>query len=143
MGDEEGDQPTDLMGIGLEAREQARRNVANWGDQTVPELALALTEELGEASEEIIPEDRPSRTMDFAGESWYYLKRASTAGESVRQLLEENFEADDGTPLHRSERPDVVSVRPDMDSEALRAELVDMMALLYQKEWALSGGSDE
>lgn len=134
-----GSPPNDLKG--RVAFKRARDNVEKWGQQSPVALALAIAEEVGELADEIGPTDCPEYHEDTVGESWAHLRSLVHNGAGVRTFLEGNYEDEEGQPV--DERPPMVPEDSDMDTDAVREELYDLMALCYQLDWALYQGVRE
>lgn len=108
------------------ALRRAKENTERWGQQPPGELALAIIEEVGETTDLLGSGGEP--LMDA------HLREATGNGRAVRRLLERKYE-DGGEPLLPGERPRFDP--PVEDPDALRDEVIDLMALCVQIDWAL------
>lgn len=121
--------------------ENAKTNVQAWGLQDPPALALAMGEELGELTDEILKSSEIGE-HDFDSERGRdLLRRLSDLGEEIQIHLETVTEDSDGEPIPPRDRPRYLTAHDhvDMDvwSDYANDELNDLMALGYQFRWAL------
>lgn len=116
------------------ARRRAKNNVEKWGQQAPNALLAAISEELGELLAETLPDechDLDGPEYDPSGALWTYLHNVKGTGLEIQHHLDDHAGPDNHVD---------VPVRDDMDVEAVREELYDLMALCYQLDWALYQG---
>ncbi len=129
------EQPVDRIPKERIARKRAADNVERWGLQPLTALLLAMAEELGELAGEICPEEPPEDAPASVTDTWLVLRNVQNIGGEVQDCLQLHFEAD-GEPLPQAERPPIVPERADMGRDEVREELLDLLALCYQLDWA-------
>jgi NTP pyrophosphatase (non-canonical NTP hydrolase) len=113
-----------------EARKRAKNNVEEWGQQSPGELLLAIGEEAGELADEILTDLDQAPTDFERWESHRMARDFKDAGLAVQHHLDRQIEEGTVTP----------PVTDMDDTEAVREELYDLMALLYQLDWAIYQG---
>lgn len=129
-------------------KQDARENIRKWGEQDPDALILAMGEELGELSGNILAESEyPDGYRAEQGRD--LIRRIRDLGDDIQEFLETVSEDDGGEPIPPEDRPNYLTPRDHTGSKLFRRyandELDDLMALGFQFQWALDreDGEDE
>lgn len=119
----------------------AQENVQKWGLQSTDALLLAMGEEMGELSREVLTWNEHADEGRRAEQGRDLIRRMADLGDDIQEHLETVSEDANGEPIPEDERPNYLtpceSLNDSLANRRTTGELSDMMALGYQFWWAL------
>jgi hypothetical protein len=120
---------------------RAKAAVDEWGHQPPVEVLGAMVEEFAELINEIVVDELPDDATDTEADIWSGLLAVHSACYEFRGTLREHYRDAAGDALPADERPTLPAVEQDkIDVDASRDELLDVLALCTQLDWAFYQG---